>query len=220
MKKADLQFCLAALFVCAITVLQIWAPQGSGVKKELVAPPSELQHFTFGFRMPVSDLFWVRVLQDIDYCDTQDAANPRNCKGQDWLYKTLDFITDLDPKFRMAFSAGTIALSIIVSDIPGASLLFDKAVENFPTDWSILYRASYHAVFEESDYEKGARLVEQAARHGAPDWTFGLAARLYGKAGRREMIEGMIQSLEAEGADPKVLDLVRKRARDFDTSSL
>jgi hypothetical protein len=121
----------------------------------------------------------------------------------------------------MAFSAGTLALSIIVSDIPGASLLFDKAVVHFPHDWPILYRAGYHAVFEENDYEKGARLVEQAARHGAPEWTFSLAARLYAKAGRKELIEGLLHFLEAEGVvDSQVLEVVRSRANEANRNEL
>ena len=178
-------------------------------RRELVAPPASLVHFTFGYREAIADLFWIRSIQDFDYCEKKVSENI--CQGNSWLYQTLDLITELSPFFRMAYSAGGMALTIVISDIPGASKLFDKAVRNFPNDWSINYKAAYHAIYEEKDNAKAARLMESAARNGAPDWVYSLSAKLYTEAGKREMAERLLAEMEHTELDPAILEAMRKK---------
>jgi len=180
--------------------------------RELVAPPRGLEHLSFGFRASMADGFWVRAIQDFDYCEQPIAK--QLCQGRGWLYQTLDVTTDLDPDFRMAYSAGAMALSVIVSDLDGASLLFDKAVAHFPHDWIILYKAAYHALYEEKNQAKAAVLMEQAARNGAPSWVFQLAGRLYTRSGQREMAERLLNELRAQGVDETIQAQLRQRLQE------
>lgn len=177
--------------------------------RELVTPPLALEHFHFGFRLPMADLLWLRTLQDFDYCEQPLAKNL--CRGQGWLFQTLDLTTQLDPQFRMAYSAGGMALSIIVSDIPGASRLFDKGVAAFPKDWVIAYKAAYHALYEEKDTLKAANLMKKAAEYGAPDWVYVLSGRLYTEAGQRELAERVLGEMKALGLDEKVQERLRQK---------
>ena len=177
--------------------------------RELVTPPLALEHFHFGFRLPMADLLWLRTLQDFDYCEQPIAKNV--CRGQGWLFQTLDLATQLDPKFRMAYSAGGVALSIMVSDIQGASRLFEKGVAAFPTDWVFAYKAAYHALYEEKNTLKAAELMKKAAEHGAPDWVFALSGRLYTEAGRRELAERVLSEMKALGLDEKVQERLRQK---------
>ena len=167
---------------------------GNFIVRELVAPPSSLVHFTCGYREIMADLFWIRSIQDFDYCEKSLSKNL--CKGNGWLYQTLDLTTELSPQFRMVYSAGAMALTIVISDIEGASKLFDKATTRFPTDWIILYKAAYHALYEEKNQGKAAKLMEQAARNGAPDWVYMLSTRLYTEAGQRELGERLLAEME------------------------
>jgi len=180
--------------------------------RELLAPPSDIHYFTFGHREILADFFWIRSIQDFDYCEKKLAE--QLCKGNSWLYQMLDVITDLSPYFRMAYSAGSMALTVIISDIEGASKFFDKAVVHFPSDWRILYRAAYHAIYEEKDQAKAASLVERAAKNGAPDWVNALAGRLYSEAGKTELAERLAQELEVSGGDPRIIDAIRARIRE------
>ena len=157
----------------------------------------------------MADLFWIRAIQDFDYCE--EKISEQVCKGNGWLTKTLDLITDLSPFFRMAYSAGGMALTIIVSDYPGASKIFDKGVARFPTDWIINYKAAYHALFEEKDKVKAALLMERAAAHGAPDWVYALATRLYTDSGQQEMAARLITQLEGEGFDEDIVRLMKQK---------
>lgn len=177
---------------------------------EVISPSSDIQYFTFGHKDLVSDMLWLRSIQDFDFCEKK--VHEHLCRGQSWLYQMLNVITDLSPTFRMAYSAGSMALTVIISDIEGASKFFDKAVRQFPEDWIILYKAAYHAIYEEKNPAKAAELVERAAKHGAPDWVYALAGRLYSQSGRAELAEGLARQLEATGGDPAVIAEIRKRA--------
>lgn len=180
--------------------------------RELLAPPVDIQYFTFGHKEILADLFWIRSIQDFNYCEKKIAE--QICKGNSWLYQMLNVITDLSPYFRMAYSAGAMALTVIISDISGASKFFDKAVAHYPDDWVILYKAAYHAIYEEKDNAKAADLMQRAAQNGSPDWVFALAGRLYSEAGRLEMAERLAQELEKAGGDPQVVKAIRERVKE------
>lgn len=182
------------IFVISTWLLTSARPQPWQAEERFVAPPQNLRHLHFGFNEVMADLFWLRAIQDFDYCENQLAQNL--CAGKGWLFRTLDLVTDLSPQFRMPLATGPLALSVIISDIEGASLLFDKAVKRFPQDWKIAYRASYHALYEEKNETKAAALLLQAGQHGAPQWVYSLAARLYSENGRRDLALGILAGTE------------------------
>lgn len=180
--------------------------------RELIAPPKDIQYFTVGHREIIADLLWIRSIQDFDYCEKK--MSEQLCMGQSWLYQMLDVITDLSPYFRMAYSAGSMALTVIISDIAGASKIFDKAVSYFPSDWIILYKAAYHAIYEEKDQTKAASLLEKAAKNGAPYWVNALAGRMYSEAGQIELAERLAADLQASGGDERVIRAIRERIQE------
>ena len=65
------------------------------------------------------------------------------------VFRMLDATTELAPRFQMPYDAGALALSVLIDDYEGAAVLFDKAVEQFPNDWNMLYRAAYHYLFDQ-----------------------------------------------------------------------
>lgn len=189
---------------------QLWSPQSFvTVKRALIAPPPFIEHLHFGFNEPLADALWIRSIQDYDYCE--EEISYQNCKGNGWLAQMLDAITNLSPQFRMPYATGGLALTVVVSDYAGASKIFDKAVKAFPNDWPILYRAAYHALFEEKDKEKAARLLIRAAQNGDAEWYYTLAARLYNESGQRELGLKLYEQLKKENYNPRVLALMRKR---------
>lgn len=177
--------------------------------RHLIPPPQGIQHLTFGLKEQTADGLWIRAIQDFDYCEQK--IDKVNCQSQGWLWKMLDLITDIAPQFRIVYATGTLALSVIVSDIGGASKLFDKAVKIFPNDWPILYRAAYHALYEENDKEKAARLLILTAQNGGPQWTYSLAGKLYSQAGRLELTEKLIEDLKAQNAPESLIEHMTKR---------
>lgn len=177
--------------------------------KELIAPPQELKYLHFGHRYLMSDLFWIRAIQDFDYCESPIRKNL--CRGNSWLSQTLDLVVTLDPEFRMAYSAGGMALSVVISDILGASRLFDRGLKAFPQDWILHYKAAYHSLYEENDPEMAAQRMQIAAKLGAPDWVYALAGRLYTDAGKKELAVKVLEEATALGLPEKILNRIREK---------
>lgn len=174
-----------------------------------VSPPPNLEYFSFGFQEVLADSLWLRAIQDFDYCDTPLAKNL--CKGQGWLFKMLDTVTNLSPKYRQVYFSGGLALTVIISDYEGASRIYDKGVALYPKDWRLLYAASYHALFEEKNKAKAAMLGVQAAQNGAPSWLYSLAAGLYTEEGQKQLGEKLYQELQDSGVDEGVLKRMREK---------
>lgn len=209
MRKTEFVFLLLILGILGWT--SHFIQQEPARPRELLAPPASIQYFTFGHRDLVADMLWVRSIQDFDYCEKKQTENL--CRGNSWLYQMLNVITDLSPDFRMAYSAGAMALTVIISDIEGASKFFDKAVAHFPNDWLILFKAAYQAQYEEKNPAKAASLLERAGQNGAPDWVFALAGRLYSRTGENDLALALARQLEASGGDERIINAIRERAR-------
>lgn len=201
---------LGSFSVLLIFFSQLYANKGLLQKpRDLLAPPAGIEHFTFGHQDVAADFLWIRAIQDFDYCDQQIAQNL--CIGKTWLYKMLNTITELSPKFRMPYATGAVALSVMVSDIPGAAIIFDKGTLNFPNDWPILYRAGYHYLYEVRDKKKAADLFIRAARNGAPNWVYSLAGGLYNESNERALADAILQEMIKSEQDPAIIKRLREK---------
>lgn len=179
----------------------------------LVPLPKNIPYLSFGFQENIADYLWIKSVLNFDYCENSYQLNEfvRGCRTG-WLYHTLDLITDLSPRFRIPYAAGGLALSVVISDIEGASKFFDKSVKAFPNDWAILYRAAYHALYEEHDKLKAAKLMEQAAKNKQdPQWFNNLAVKLYAESGQKEMGLRLYQELKDSGYPEEYLSRMRQR---------
>ncbi|WP_413288248.1 tetratricopeptide repeat protein [Bdellovibrio sp. HCB337] len=218
-KSENPSFILLGFFSFFLVIYsQIYASKGLLEKpRDLLAPPAGIEHFTFGHKDVTADFFWVRAIQDFDYCDHQIGKNL--CVGKGWLYRMLNSITDLSPKFRMPYATGAIALSVMVSDVEGAARIFDKGVEQFPTDWKILYRAAYHYLYEVKDKKKAADLFVKAGRNGAPQWVFSLAGGLYNESNERAAAEAILQEMIKTEVDPAIIKRLEEKLANIRSGS-
>lgn len=196
-------------------LLTVWFEGTENLKPSdqrfLAPPPEGLEWFHFGFRESLADSLWIRWIQDGDTCQTylkpiqilrtpgihQPESDPsivpryRNC-DQSWSYKMLEAVTQLDPRFEIPYLAGGSMLAILVEDYEGASKIYERGIAQFPNDWQLLYRASFHFQFNVKDRARAASLLNQAAENGAPEWVRSLASRLYSEAGQVEMALGLL----------------------------
>lgn len=184
-------------------------PSQVDFKQRLIAPPPQLEYFSFGFQMSVADTIWIRAIQDFDYCETSLARHL--CEGNGWLTQMLDTITNLAPDYQIVYRSGALALTVLVSDYEGATKIFDKGVKMYPKDFQLLYRAAYHAMIEEKNAPKAAELLIQAAKNGGNPWFYNLAARLYSDAGKKELALGLYKELKESGTEAGVLARMREK---------
>lgn len=202
------------LFSILSAILLFVAAETSRLKslsdvKEFIAPPPQIQHYSIGMRYQLSDVFWIRSLQDLDYCEKMLAKN--SCRGQSWVFKMLEAVTNLDENYYMAYAVGGLALTVLVSDYEGASRIFDKGVRQFPDDWQLLYRAGYHVLYEEKNFLKAADLFKRAGEKGAPSWTISLGKRLDTKSGRLEVAERLLADLERRKEEQNLIESLKEK---------
>jgi len=230
-KNCTFNFLCLALSFALIQILNEDGQTQEAMDRRFYAPPPEyIEHFTLGFRESVADSLWIRWIQDGDQCvlykgveegvpkETHgEFANPRHkiCDNS-WSFKMLDAVTKTSPRFKMPYEAGAITLSVLAEDYKGSTIIFDRGIAQYPNDWTLLYRAAYHFLYDQGDLEKAAQLLNRAAANGAPEWLRLLAARLYSKTSQ---IELGLQSLESYRKlvedKPEALARVDKRIADL-----
>lgn len=205
-------FFLLCLVVWSLSFF-VLEPQRKRPPAVYLAPPA-IQHFAFGAREMMADVFWIRSMQDIDYCEKEVRA--KVCVSEGWLFKMLDLVTDLAPRFRMPYAIGGLVLTVIVNDFEGASRLFDKALVAFPDDLPILGRAAYHYLYEEHNNQKAARTLVHAAELGGPYWYRTLAERILLKNGDLELAERTLNDYKKDPhADPRVIETMEQRLEKY-----
>lgn len=173
--------------------------------------PAELiEHLVLGYKLPAADFFWLRFIQDIDYKDKN--LNGKTHLG--WAYRMSEAITNLDHRYRVVYiNAGTI-LSVGVEDAEGAQRLMEKGAQYFPHDWPLLYRLSYHFMYELKNCNKAAYYLNEAGKYGAPMWVSSLASRLYTHAAQYELAYRVIlENLKRfENDEVMVKNLLERKA--------
>ena len=201
-------------------------PDLQKMKNYLVSPPPLVEHFTFGHDLIMSDLLWLKSIQNSDDCEDQknkgdkgdSERGNKQSKNQSpsfghgsWFFKMLDAITRLDPLYRVVYSLGGVALSILCEDKDGARFLFRRGMKHLPQDWSLYFKAAYHELYEMKDPTQAAHLFWEAGRLGAPKWVFLLAHRLFLKEGKKEVLIPFLHQLLKEGHQGPMIERLKQR---------
>ncbi len=174
-----------------------------------VSPPVELKYFTAGLAEQFADLFWIRAIQDTDYCEK--SIKEEICVGQAGFFNVINLVTELTSNFAEAYYYGGLSLTFFIHDMKGATIIFDKATQNFKYEWPILYLAAYHALFEEKDKLKASRLYLRAAENGAPEWVRLSAGKLASEGGDTEFSQKVLEQLIALESDSRWVDQLQKK---------
>ena len=209
MGNSKKNFCAIFFFYSVIVITNLKKSEKIELTPTLY--PSPIANKTgFGFENFFADLYWLRLVQNIDFCESE-ASNKAVNKGKNlddilsyelkasrcnkgWVFQMLDTITDLSPKFRRAYRIGAESLSVAVDDREGARIIFDKGVKQFPGYWELSYSAAYHYLFEFQDPEKAAKLLIKAADSGGPYWFKQMAGTLYGRSGKFLLAETTLKT--------------------------
>jgi len=165
----------------ALYTVQLRLDAGRGEKKaaeEFMYLPSAqyLKVASLGYEQLLADLLWLKAIQHIGEKKISGA-------GYDWIYKALDTVTSLDPKFIMPYVAGGLALTIDAEKVDLSNRLLIKGVENIPENWQLPFYLGFNYFFFKKDYKLAARYMEIAAsKPGSPAYLTSLASRLYVQA--------------------------------------
>lgn len=193
----------SGLCACCLISLNLFGfKQQQNVKALYFAPPQTISYFAFGFHDLYADILWMRLLQDIDFCNSKKGIpdykqkQTFKCKKA-WSFKMANAITELAPNFLSVYTMVGSILSVIMGDKEGAKILYDKALKRFPNHWKLHFYAAYHYLLELNQDEQAAKLLVRAADLGGPYWLYALAAKSYSKLGKLELAKKVLtQSLQ------------------------
>ena len=169
---------LLLLSAAAIYSLQLridMTRKGSTAAEEFMRLPKVeyLRVASLGYSNLVADLLWLKAVQNMG----EKKVSP---EGYEWIYKALDTVTSLDPKFVAPYEAGGLILTIVADKVELSNKLLEKGVENLPQYWQLPFYLGFNYLFYMKDYKKAAEYMEKAPKiPGSPEYLPLLTARLY-----------------------------------------
>lgn len=152
--------------------------KGEGYKGEefLYLPKVEyIKTASLGYDQVVADLLWLKTVQHI-------GEKKISSQGYEWIYKAIDTVTSLDPKFQSPYEVGGLILSMS-NKVELSNRLFTKAFENNPDAWQFPFYLGFNYLYYLKDYKQAAEWTSRAAAiKGSPYYLPLLASRLYVQA--------------------------------------
>lgn len=173
-------------------------------------PPAIVHALSFGFVGVQADYLMLQAMTFIG----ERVAVQHEFSATEWqyLYRRLDLITELDPRFWDPYLLAETMLVWQAGLIEKGNTLLLKAAHNLPQDYRPYYFIGFNHFFFNRDAKKAAPYMQKAAqRPGAPFYLQGLAARLglYGNDTANAII--FLESMQRETLDPKLRDYLQKR---------
>lgn len=139
---------------------------------------SYLKPLSFGYSGLLSDLIYMWSIQY--YGDP--SFHPR----QQYLPRTYNLITDLDPHYLDPYETGALFLFYEGRNPKAALALLDKGLEKNPAEWVFPVDAGFYCMMTLKNYPLSARYFEKAVRvPGAPDFAKRMLAGVQFRRGER-----------------------------------
>ena len=133
--------------------------------------------FALEFKGILSDFLFLKVSTFLG--DKFIKNEKLESKHADYIYNSVDVITDLDPWFWDAYLLADMLLTWDFGKIDMANKLLFKAKEYRTTDFKVPYHIGFNYFYFLKDNMNGAKYMMEAARlPGSPAYLPGLAARL------------------------------------------
>ena len=224
------------LFSSIFIQTQVKAPKAPN---HYLRPPEDIKYFTLGYNDALAGVLWIRALQNFDFCEGgkyQDsdysvpntaeknklkAVLQRKMKASKchlgWVYSMLDAMTEIQPRFKIAYETGATFLSVVVDDREGARRIFEKGLKIYPEEWRLSYAAGYHYLWEIQDAERAGALLLQSLNSGGPQHLASLAAGLYTEAGQAEFARSVLVENLKKDLPEEVRERMLLRLKDIES---
>jgi hypothetical protein len=197
---------LMGLLIALQISLKPWQETEKKLERLLYLPDAEyLKIASLGYRELIADLLWI---QSIQVMGEKKVSEP---SGR-WLYRALDIITTLDPKFVRAYEAGGLALTTLVVLPEESNRLMMKGMRHNPTEWKLPFLIGINYYYELYDDAKAAEYISQASRlPDAPSSSLAkIAANLYVSGHSPQQAVNLLAELyekATDDSDKKLLEI-------------
>lgn len=204
-----LPFLLASAFG-VIYLLQrgLDAERGEGrVAEEFLYLPDAkyIKTASLGYENLAADFLWLKAVQEM-------AGRKVSSGGYEWIYKALDTVTTLDPKFIAPYETGGLILTIVADHVDLSDKILEKGVRNNPEVWQLPFYLGFNYQFFLKDYKEAARYMSMAASiKGSPSYLPLLASRLYVQAEDPEFAYEFLARMYQSTKDEKMREAILRR---------
>jgi hypothetical protein len=161
-----------------------------------------------GYEQVLADLLWIQAIQAMGERKVSEEAGH-------WIYRALEVITDLDPRFVRVYEAGGIALATLVTHIDESNRILEKGMRYNPDVWRLPFYLGFNYYFEFHDDLKAADYIARASRlPGAPMYLAPFAARLYASAGDPQDAIDFLAQMYAQTTDENIKRVLEQRLKE------
>jgi len=234
-KKASFNSVIPFLLIFSI-VLFFFIQQNLSVKRENYLQQNYMDYtlpskitglVAMEFKGIVSDFLFVKVST---FLGGKFIKNEKlESKHADYIFNSVDVITDLDPWFWDAYLFADMLLTWDFRKIDMANQLLLKAREYRTTDFKVPYHIGFNYFYFLKDNMNGAKYMMEAARlPGSPAYLPGLAARLsvyqnqygpailfLGETLKKTQNPGLAKQIEIRLKTLIILDKLEKAVQEF-----
>ncbi len=174
----------------------------------LLPESTTLKAMSLGYKDVVADLLWLQAIQAIGERRVSEEAGH-------WIYRAMDIVTTLDPKFVEAYETGGIALCTVVVMPEESNRILEKGAINNPHEWKFPFMLGINYYFELADDAKAAEYIAKAAEiGGGPDYLASFASRLYMTAKEPQKAVEFLSKSYDETTDPQMKQFLEFRLKE------
>src|SRR5438876_4586540 len=167
-----------------------------------------LRGAVLGYEQVVADLLWIQAIQAMGERKVTEEAGH-------WIYRALDVITTLDPKFVRVYEAGGIALATLVVHIDESNRILEKGVQHNPDVCALPFLLGFNYYFELHDDARAADYIARASQlPGAPKYLASLAARLYASAREPQIAIDFLARMYEQTSDENVKQILERQLKE------
>jgi tetratricopeptide (TPR) repeat protein len=161
-----------------------------------------------GYRQIAADLIWLRAIQHFGGRDAT-LADYR------WAYHAADVLTDLDPRFVMAYQATGTILGVWAGLVQESIALLKKGAIHNPDVWQLPFTIGYDYFYELCDPANAAVYFRQASLlPGAPEYLPRLAARMTVESGDPDAALEFLQRFSQQTNDERMREALAQRMKE------
>ncbi|MDY6843273.1 MAG: hypothetical protein SVW57_04185 [Thermodesulfobacteriota bacterium] len=168
-----------------------------------------LRFITMGYDQIIADVLWLRSIQYIG-----DKSEEK--RGYPHLYSLLDLVTDIDPKFVLAYRVGGVILSVWAGKVEESNRLLKKGFKHNPDDWRLPFFIGFNNFFYLRNFHDAAYYIGKASiMQGSPPYLTMLASRLYAEAEVPEFGIEFLWRVYENTVDKRVRNRVLRRMKEL-----
>lgn len=200
---------LGSAAVGLLSVLEQERPPSARAAELSYLPKGEyLKVAVLGYEQIVADVLWLKAVQHF-------GGRRQTSENYLWAYHAVDVVTDLDPKFVLAYQAAGTILAVWAGHVEESIAILKKGVRHNPENWRLPFLLGYDYFYELCDRATAAEYLRTAsALPGAPPYLPRLAARMTVETGDAEVALEFLERLYRQTKDERTRESIEQRVKE------